>query len=564
MVFIFLLIGLFFATCIFVVEKIVCKLLKSLRKKSKKEVGQQSIDKYFKEECEGDNRIQVENNENPTPKTSARNRSPPSTSKAPAKCHNTAHSQRMNSSGTDDSDSDSDSSVLSDTSKHDEDNMPIHSNPPIALSTEYELLKNVLQEELDGIFDTKLESKLSAFIAPLQNSISTLLNSDKEEQLHTRKVDDLRRINQSLKLKCCKIEKENGELKLKLRNIELKLLENNLIFQGIPEDPWEKVSTTHDKIYDALSNQMTGDSREKLKKAKKIPIINVKRKGRYNQQHPRPISVTFSNQLDIESIMDKKKKLKKGIYVDYEYDDETNRNRKLLYPILKAARNMKDYQGKCKLEGDVLTLQGKKYTTQNIGSLPAELNGFKVSSRSNDDTYAFFGELNPFSNFHPCKFEVNGITYNSSEQFIQSEKARYYGDTTAEEKILESVTALETKQIGKTIKNNQESIGWKEVAKELCMKGLEAKFAQNKELMILLLSTNDQTLVESSYDELWGTGLPLQDSNCLNREHWNNIGILGEMLMEVRSKYLVSKDDFMGQNIQSEPVVNAMTSQNMT
>ena len=81
------------------------------------------------------------------------------------------------------------------------------------------------------------------------------------------------------------------------------------------------------------------------------------------------------------------------------------------------------------MEGDVLTLKGKKCTTKNIGKLPAELNGFHMSSKWNNNTYDFFGELNPFSNFHPSPFTVGEITYKTSEHYIPAEKARHYFDT---------------------------------------------------------------------------------------------------------------------------------------
>ena len=108
----------------------------------------------------------------------------------------------------------------------------------------------------------------------------------------------------------------------------------------------------------------------------------------------------------------------KLIYVDHEYDQETLKNRKTLYPILKAARKDKDYQNLCKLEGDTLTIKGKHYTVNSICDLPTELNGFHVSSKSDDKTYAFFGELNPFSNFHSSPFTINNTGYKTSEHFI--------------------------------------------------------------------------------------------------------------------------------------------------
>ena len=105
---------------------------------------------------------------------------------------------------------------------------------------------------------------------------------------------------------------------------------------------------------------MTGTNKEKLEKAKNIGIINAVRIGKYKLDCGRPICVRFNCHLDVQHIMDNKKKLGEGVFVDYEYNQETIRNRKLLYPVLRAARNTKRYKGMCKLERDVLTLKGKR------------------------------------------------------------------------------------------------------------------------------------------------------------------------------------------------------------
>ena len=169
------------------------------------------------------------------------------------------------------------------------------------------------------------------------------------------------------------------------------------------------------------------------------------------------------------------------------------KNRKVLYPILKAAWNTKGYKKLCKLEGDTLTLKGKHYTTKNIGDLSTELNGFHVSSKSDQETYTFFGELNPFSNFHPSPFTINNITYKTSKHFIQSEKARHYGDSVMEMSIIGCDTALEAKRFGHMIKKPKEVRNWDEIAKDMCFPGIEAKFEQNEPLMILLQSTSNQS-----------------------------------------------------------------------
>ena len=117
-------------------------------------------------------------------------------------------------------------------------------------------------------------------------------------------------------------------------------------------------------------------------------------------------------------------------------------------------------------------------------------------------------------------------------------RPQYYGDKDSELEILGCDSALEAKKLGNKIKVKENIENWNKVAKEKCIGGIEAKFTQNKNLLLLLLSTNDQTLVEYGFDEVWGTGTPLFDDNCLSASHWTNgVGILGEILMEVRSKY---------------------------
>ena len=49
----------------------------------------------------------------------------------------------------------------------------------------------------------------------------------------------------------------------------------------------------------------------------------------------------------------------------------------------------------------------------------------------------------------------------------------------------------------------------------------------------MLLSTCGKQVVEATYDTMWGTGVPLHQKDCLDKKKWNNIGLLGSMLMKV-------------------------------
>ena len=72
---------------------------------------------------------------------------------------------------------------------------------------------------------------------------------------------------------------------------------------------------------------------------------------------------------------------------------------------------------------------------------------------SDEDRICFSGELNPFSNFHPSTFIIDGLEYHCSEQFIQATKAEYFGDNIAKERILRCEDAMDSKEISMDITN---------------------------------------------------------------------------------------------------------------
>ena len=160
------------------------------------------------------------------------------------------------------------------------------------------------------------------------------------------------------------------------------------------------------------------------------------------------------------------------------------------------------------MEGDTLIIKGKSYTVENLSSIPEEINGYNSTSKCDESSLDFFGELNPMSNFHRCSFTVDNIKYHSAEQFIQREKAIYFKDSMTAQKILDAKTPIECKQLSQEI-GNFDNQRWKEVAKEISFKGIHAKFQQNQNLCNILLCRGTLTLVESSYNSFWGTGIPL-------------------------------------------------------
>ena len=217
---------------------------------------------------------------------------------------------------------------------------------------------------------------------------------------------------------------------------------------------------------------------------------------------------------------------------------ETEKKRKTLLPILKAAKRLPDYKRQSRLEDDKIVLKGRPYTVGMLNQLLDELNAFKVTSKEDSQTVGFFGEINPLSNFYEAPFVYEGTRYISSEQFIQANKAKYFGDLNMQEVILGCTTSLECKLLSKQ-KRNYEDSKWDEVASTMCYPGLQAKFQQNLHAMdTLIRKTGNKRIVECASDRLWATGIPLTDPNCLDDTKWIGQGILGQMLQSIRNDSL--------------------------
>lgn len=150
------------------------------------------------------------------------------------------------------------------------------------------------------------------------------------------------------------------------------------------------------------------------------------------------------------------------------------------------------------------------------------------------------------SQWYPCKFKepikdikgntVQEVNYFCAEQYMMAHKALLFNDLDSFNKIRDSRTAKECKQLGRQVKNFNQKF-WDAHKFDLVVNGNILKFSQNPELANYLSSTGKKVILEASpYDRIWGIGYS-KDEAWNNRNNWGQ-NLLGKALMVVRENLL--------------------------
>ena len=151
--------------------------------------------------------------------------------------------------------------------------------------------------------------------------------------------------------------------------------------------------------------------------------------------------------------------------------------------------------------------------------------------------YVFFWN-GIYSQWHKANMTIDGITYNSCEQYMMHQKALTFGDTEIAKLIMEETNPREQKKYGRMIKNFDKSV-WDKVCLSIVIKGNYFKFKQNSDLKAALLLTGKRILVEASpVDNIWGIGMAEDDVNIEHPMCWNGLNLLGQAITIVKQELL--------------------------
>lgn len=142
------------------------------------------------------------------------------------------------------------------------------------------------------------------------------------------------------------------------------------------------------------------------------------------------------------------------------------------------------------------------------------------------------------SQWFPSIFEVDGIQYQSAEQFMMAKKAELFKDTEIFQQIIASADPKQVKALGRLVKGYDDVI-WQQQRFDIVVQGNCAKFSQNSLLKQFLIGTGTQVLVEASpVDKIWGIGLAADHADAKQPLHWKGLNLLGFALMQARVKLL--------------------------
>ena len=185
-----------------------------------------------------------------------------------------------------------------------------------------ESIKESVKESVKESMQEVIDNTLTAAMSKMTEAVNELIKTNKAVVTQQTAIQALEYENKTLNCRVQKLEYEQNKLKNKLDNIETKGLECSVIIRGITETVEEDTSSLMEQVYIELSNAINARSdHARLKLAKEIELVKCKRIGRPipGRARPRPVSVEFRYQQDMDYMLGNKKYLCKGIYLDKEY-----------------------------------------------------------------------------------------------------------------------------------------------------------------------------------------------------------------------------------------------------
>lgn len=398
-------------------------------------------------------------------------------------------------------------------------------------------LKGTIEKSIDGAVD-----KIKVEITGLRNELADVKTTvgDLTTSLeHTQKdCDDLKTniknveerftsietktTKDSLDLQVLKLEKE--EIKEQLLHMDSYSRRDNLLFSGIADNRDERDYMAKRKLLDIMKNNMG------LQDVDQFKIVRCHRLGPFRYGRMRDIIIRFHYFGDRSLVWDSRAKLRgTNVYLKEDFPLEVLKRRASLWPVMKAAQR-KNYNAS--LVEDKLMIDGRRYTVDDLDSLPENIQ--PISMKFSNNFLCFYGRFCIYSNFHKAKFRIDNLWYNCVEQYLQSQKAEFYGNEILAHRIRITEDPRQQKAMADKLRGREAD--WLKAAEQVMERGIYEKFAQNQVLGNKMKEEKGLFVECNRNDSTWGIGLSLEDYNISNSDMWKGQNLLGQILDKVQSR----------------------------
>jgi ribA/ribD-fused uncharacterized protein len=140
-----------------------------------------------------------------------------------------------------------------------------------------------------------------------------------------------------------------------------------------------------------------------------------------------------------------------------------------------------------------------------------------------------------FSQWWPARFNVDGVSYATAEQFMMAAKARLFRDERTLASILAEEDPSKVKALGRQVQGFVDS-AWAAARFDAVTAGSIGKFSSTPELKAYLLATGNEILVEAApRDRIWGIGLGRENAFVKEPARWRGQNLLGFALVRARA-----------------------------
>ena len=325
-----------------------------------------------------------------------------------------------------------------------------------------------------------------------------------------------------------RLKHEIAQLKERVTQQECQSRRNNLLFDGIPESKDKETWADCEKLIIDIIVKKMGISADGLV---------IERAHRIGQQVPnktRTVIAKFLSYKAREAVWNKRSQLKQtDIRVSEDFPNDIINERRILYPIFKAAKNNTTIKS-AKLQVNKLYINNKEYTCKTLNELPSVLKPENLSTKRANGVTIFSSRNSVLSNLYSeAMIPIEGNTYRSTEQYYQCQKAMFFNDDKSASLIMAENDPYRLMTLGYRIKGYDEA-KWLPEARRVLFKANMAKFSHLKPARDALLATGNDVIGEATQNATFGTGFRLHDPEALDPYKWTGDNLFGRILQEVR------------------------------